>query len=76
MVSIRIKKMAIEYVQEKGNASTHEILEHINMNTKEGTSIQTLNNVLGKNPEFVKVETKRCYDRGRRWKESIWQVTN
>ena len=59
----KVKKLAREFVQRNGEATTHEILDHINANAKSGTSIKILNNVLGKSPEFVKIRTDRCYDR-------------
>ena len=72
----KVKRLAKEYVEQNGEATTHEILEHINAHSKSGTSLKTLNNVLGKSSEFIKIQTDRCYDRGRRWTQSVWQLND
>ena len=43
----------MEFLREKPR-STREIIDYINKNTKYGTCMQTLGNLLGKDPAFEK----------------------
>jgi hypothetical protein len=47
------------YLGEVNDATTQQIFQHVNANTKHGAVMNQLANILAKAPEFMKIGTER-----------------
>jgi len=53
-----IKSKIFEYLSDNGEKNTHEVLKYINKNTRQGVTIQCLNNLLARDKRYDKREGK------------------
>lgn len=52
----RIREKIVSYMREKGEGTTADILEYVNENSRHGTTMNQLGNILAKSKVFVKVD--------------------
>lgn len=86
--NVRMYNRIVEFLEEKGEASTHEILDYCNNAPSKRTgrplqhsiTMQQLGNILSKYPAFVNMgtvmvegSTSRLSDRGR-YKIAVWSL--
>lgn len=71
----RLRTKIVEYLREGIPRTSNEIREHINRTLVYGTSASALNNILGKDPRFVKVGTTEDADlSGRPYVITMWKL--
>ena len=75
MRTTRLSQKIKKFLDERGEASTTEILEHVNSTMRHGTTPQQLGNVLSKDKDILKVATtKRGGALSGRYEICVWQV--
>lgn len=52
----RIREKIVSYMAEEGEVTTADILEYVNKNSRHGTTMNQLGNILAKSKMFVKVD--------------------
>tara|TARA_R100000152_G_C6750431_1_gene174071 strand:+ start:181 stop:468 length:288 start_codon:yes stop_codon:yes gene_type:complete len=55
----RLREKLVKHLGEEGPKSSRELLDFYNRATKQGTTMNSMTNVLSKDPRFVVVETIR-----------------
>jgi len=70
MKQMRLKKFIIELIEQKGPMTTGEILDAFNRHSRNGTQMQSLGNLLGKDPIFVQVD----YIGHSRIRNAVWNL--
>lgn len=55
----RLRKKIIKFLEQKGQASSTEIYEHLNSKTYGGTTPQQIGNILAQDPRFRAIGTTR-----------------
>ena len=62
MRTTRLREKIKKFLDERGQANTTEILEHVNSTMRHGTTPQQLGNVLSKDKDIRKIATteRRC----------------
>ena len=75
MRTTRLRQKIKKFLDERGEANTTEILEHVNSTMRHGTTPQQLGNVLSKDKDILKVATtKRGGALSGRYEICVWQV--
>tara|TARA_B100002052_G_C15395692_1_gene381695 strand:- start:140 stop:487 length:348 start_codon:yes stop_codon:yes gene_type:complete len=75
MRTTRLRQKIKKFLDERGEANTTEILEHVNSTMRHGTTPQQLGNVLSKDKDILKVSTtKRGGALSGRYEICVWQV--
>ena len=59
MRTTRLRQKIKKFLDERGEANTTEILEHVNSTMRHGTTPQQLGNVLSKDKDILKVATTK-----------------
>ena len=59
MRTTRLRQKIKKFLDERGEANTTEILEHVNSTMRHGTTPQQLGNVLSKDKDILKVSTTK-----------------
>ena len=59
MRTTRLRQRIKKYLEQVGEAHTHQIQEYLNSTMRHGTTPQQLGNVLAKDKDIVKVTTTR-----------------
>ena len=57
MRTTRLRQKIKKFLNDRGEANTTEILEHVNSTMRHGTTPQQLGNVLSKDKDILKVAT-------------------
>ncbi len=71
----RLRGKIVEYLRGGPPRTSNEIREHINKTLVYGTSASVLNNVLGKDPRFIKVGTTQDTAlSGRPYVITMWKL--
>lgn len=73
MKQMRLRKFIIELLEEKGAMTTGEILDAYNTHSRNGTQMQALGNLLGKDPIFVQVDYIEKIGRAR-IRNAVWDI--
>ena len=75
MRTTRLRQKIKKFLDERGEANTTEILEHVNSTMRHGTTPQQLGNVLSKDKDILKVATtKRGGALSGRYEICVWHV--
>jgi hypothetical protein len=75
MRTTRLRQKIKKFLDERGEANTTEILEHVNSTMRHGTTPQQLGTVLSKDKDILKVATtKRGGALSGRYEICVWQV--
>ena len=75
MRTTRLRQKIKKFLDDRGEANTTEILEHVNSTMRHGTTPQQLGNVLSKDKDILKVSTtKRGGALSGRYEICVWQV--
>ena len=69
MRTTRLRQKIKKFLDERGEANTTEILEHVNSTMRHGTTPQQLGNVLSKDKDILKVATTKEVG-------TFWQIRN
>ena len=72
----RLLSLVVKYLNSEGASSTTAIFEHINNTTRHGTTMQTLTNVLSKNPNHIQSVESTFTDSilGGRYQVQVWDT--
>ena len=71
----RLRAKIVEYLRGGPPRTSNEIRDHINKTLVYGTSKAVLNNILGKDPRFVKVGTTQNVNVSKRvYVISVWEL--
>ena len=72
---ISLRQKIKKFLDDRGEANTTEILEHVNSTMRHGTTPQQLGNVLSKDKDIMKVSTtKRGGALSGRYEICVWQL--
>jgi len=75
MRTTRLRQKIKKFLDEKGEANTTQILEHVNSTMRHGTTPQQLGNVLSKDKDILKVATtKRGGALSGRYEICVWTL--
>ena len=75
MRTTRLRQKIKKFLDDRGEANTTEILEHVNSTMRHGTTPQQLGNVLSKDKDIMKVATtKRGGALSGRYEICVWQL--
>ena len=75
MRTTRLLQKIMNFLDEKGDPNTTQILEHVNETMRHGTTPQQLGNVLSKDKDIMKVATtKRGGALSGRYEICVWQL--
>ena len=75
MRTTRLRQKIKKFLDERGEANTTEILEHVNSTMRHGTTPQQLGNVLSKDKDIMKIATtKRGGALSGRYEICVWQL--
>jgi hypothetical protein len=75
MRTTRLRQKIKKFLNERGEANTTEILEHVNRTMRHGTTPQQLGNVLSKDKDILKVATtKRGGALSGRYEICVWTL--
>ena len=78
----RLREKLVEYLTEQGPKSSRELLDYYNKASRQGTTMNSLTNVLSKDPRFEVVQTIRVSNntisasraRGSQYSMLVWGV--
>ena len=75
MRTTRLREKIKKFLNERGQANTTEILEHVNSTMRHGTTSQQLGNVLSKDKDIRKIATtKRGGALSGRYEICVWTL--
>tara|TARA_Y100000768_G_scaffold358331_1_gene314057 strand:- start:965 stop:1300 length:336 start_codon:yes stop_codon:yes gene_type:complete len=75
MRTTRLREKIKKFLNERGQANTTEILEHVNSTMRHGTTPQQLGNVLSKDKDIRKIATtKRGGALSGRYEICVWTL--
>jgi len=75
MRTTRLREKIKKFLDERGQANTTEILEHVNSTMRHGTTPQQLGNVLSKDKDIRKIATtKRGGALSGRYEICVWTL--
>ena len=75
MRTTRLRQKIKKFLNERSEANTTEILEHVNSTMRHGTTPQQLGNVLSKDKDILKVATtKRGGALSGRYEICVWTL--
>ena len=75
MRTTRLRQKIKKFLNDRGEANTTEILEHVNSTMRHGTTPQQLGNVLSKDRDILKIATtKRGGALSGRYEICVWTL--
>ena len=70
----RLRKYLKDYLREQEPQTTGELMARFNKETRWGTTMNQIGNVLGSDPAFFSDEITEVWDRGKRIRQASWYL--
>lgn len=72
----RLRERLVRYLREDGPKSSRELLDYFNKVNKNGTTMNSMTNVLAKDPRFVVVDTIKVRQHHSRYDMFVWGLAS